>query len=78
MRFWEALGPAESCWDAHENVVFTNSPHHKQIVKMVSSNIYFGGPGDITITQSVKKGATGKHMKQQNPKNTENVKKGAE
>ena len=72
MRFREALGPAESCWDSGENVVFTNSPHHEKNVKMVSTSIDFGGPGDTRITQIVKKGATARHMEKHIPKNTEN------
>ena len=32
-RFWEGLGPAKSCWDSGESVVFTNSPRHEKIPK---------------------------------------------
>ena len=54
-RFREGLGPAESCWDSGESVVFTNSPRHEQMPKMAPKSSYFGGPGDTKIRKNVKK-----------------------
>ena len=50
-RFWEGLGPAESCWDSGESVVFTNSPNHEKVLKNAPKSVYLGGPGDTKITK---------------------------
>ena len=73
--FWEALGPAESCRDSSENVVFTNSPNHEKMFKIDSNSMYFGGPGDTKIAKSWKTWANGKYMKKHTLENTEKVQK---
>ena len=61
--FWDSPGPAGSCWDSSESVVFTNSPNHEKVIKIDPKSTHLGAPGDTKITKKAKTWPPGKHLK---------------
>ena len=50
--FGELLGPAASCRDSGESIVFTNLPNHAPVFKVNSKSAYLGGPDDLMTPKS--------------------------